>query len=108
MKVLLQSANTLFAVVALAISALTYSKVQNLRSGDQAAAEAVEKLRQDIATYVAQKRAATTQEAQVMQQGLQQDLKKFQEVSKDYLKPPPDNYLEKIFSSPSPSPTGQK
>jgi hypothetical protein len=108
MKAFLQWASLLLAVGALGISALTYLKVQNLRSGDQAAAEAVEKLRQDIATYVAQKRVATTQEAQAMQQGLQQDLKKFQEVSKDYLKPPSDDYLENIFSSPSPSPTGQK
>jgi hypothetical protein len=108
MKAFLQWASLLLAVGALGISALTYLKVQNLRSGDQAAAEAVEKLRQDIATYVAQKRVATTQEAQAMQQGLKQDLKKFQEVSKDYLKPPSDNYLANIFSSPSPSPTGKK
>ena len=102
MKAFLQLTSLLLAVAALGISALTYSKVQNLRSGDQAAAEAVEKLRQDIATYIAQKRVAATQEAQAMQQGLTQDLKKFQEVSN--LKPLSGEDIEKIFSSPSPSP----
>jgi uncharacterized protein involved in exopolysaccharide biosynthesis len=64
------------------------------------AAEAVEKLRQDIATDLAQKRVAAGEQAQALQQGLTEDLKKFQEVSSNYLKPVP-----KIdFSSPSPTP----
>jgi hypothetical protein len=103
MKAFLHLTSLLLAVAALGISALTYSKVQNLRSGDQAAAEAVEKLRQDIATYIAQKRVAATQEAQAMQQGLTQDLKKFQEVSN--IKP---LNLEQVFASPSASASPKK
>jgi hypothetical protein len=108
MKLFLQSASAVVAIVSIGISILTYTQVQSLRTGDHLSAEAVEKLRQDIATYVAQKRVAAGEQAQALQQGLTEDLKKFQEVSKDYLKPPPSGQLEKIFSSPSPSPTAKK
>src|SRR4029077_8412582 len=69
------------AIVALGISILTYTQVQSMRTGDHSAAEAVEKLRQDIATDLAQKRVAAGEQAQALQQGLAQDLKKLQEVS---------------------------
>jgi hypothetical protein len=99
MKLFLQSASAVVAIVSIGISILTYTQVQNLRTGDHLAAEAVEKLRQDIATDLAQKRVAAGEQAQALQQGLAQDLKKFQEVSKDYLKP--------VYwgESPSPSPS---
>ena len=100
MKLFLQSASTVVAIVSIGISILTYMQVQSLRTGDHFAAEAVEKLRQDIATELAQKRVAAGEQAQALQQGLTEDLKKFQEVSSNYLKPVP-----KIdFSSPSPTP----
>jgi hypothetical protein len=100
MKLFLQSASTVVAIVSIGISILTYMQVQSLRTGDHFAAEAVEKLRQDIATDLAQKRVAAGEQAQALQQGLTEDLKKFQEVSSNYLKPVP-----KIdFSSPSPPP----
>jgi hypothetical protein len=98
MKLFLQSASMLMAIVAIGISIVTYTQVQSLKGGDRSAAEAVEKLRQDLATYVAQKRAATTEQAQALQQGLSQDLKKLQEVSN--LKP---LNLEEVFASPSAS-----
>jgi hypothetical protein len=103
MKLFLQSASGILAIVAIGISIMTYTQVQSLRTGDHLAAEAVEKLRQDIATDLAQKRVAAGEQAQALQQGLAQDLKKFQEVSSNYLAPVP---IEKIFSSPSPSPSG--
>jgi hypothetical protein len=106
MKLFLQSASTLVAIVALGISVLTYTQLQSLRTGDHSAAEAVEKLRQDIAMDLAQKRVAAGEQAQALQQGLAQDLKKLQEVSN--LKPLSGDELEKVFSSPSPSPTGKK
>src|SRR5260370_25370402 len=106
MKLFLQSASTVVAIVSIGISILTYTQVQSLRSGDHAAAEAVEKLRQDIATDLAQKRVAAGEQAQALQQGLAQDLKKLQEVSN--LRPLSGDELEKVFSSPSPSPTGKK
>src|SRR5258708_23518081 len=96
MRIFLQSASAVVAIV----SILTYTRVQSLRTGDHLAAEAVEKLRQDIATDLTQKRVAAGEQAQALQQGLTEDLKKFQEVSSNYLKPVP-----KIdFSSPSPTP----
>jgi hypothetical protein len=101
MKLFLQSASTVVAIVSIGISILTYTQVQSLRSGDLLAAEAVEKLRQDIATDLAQKRVAAGDQAQALQQGLAQDLKKLQEVSKDYLKPV---HFGDAFSSPSASP----
>src|SRR5258708_38536899 len=104
MKLFMQSASMVVALGALGISVLTYTQLQSLRTGDQSAAEAVEKLRQDIATDLAQKRVAAGEQAQALQQGLTQDLKKFQEVTKDYLKPVP----RIDFSSPSPSPTPKK
>jgi len=107
MKLFLQSASTVVAIVSIGISILTYTQVQSLRSGDHLAAEAVEKLRQDIATNLAQKRVEAGDQAQALQQGLAQDLKKLQEVSKDYLKPV---HFGDAFSSPSasPSPTAKK
>src|SRR5258708_40107793 len=96
MRIFLQSASAVVAIV----SILTYTQMQSLRTGDHLAAEAVEKLRQDIATDLTQKRVAAGEQAQALQQGLTEDLKKFQEVSSNYLKPVP-----KIdFSSPSPTP----
>ena len=106
MKLFLQSASTVVAIVSIGISILTYTQVQSLRTGDHSAAEAVEKLRQDIATDLAQKRVAAGEQAQALQQGLAQDLKKLQEVSN--LKPLSGDELEKVFSAPSPSPTGRK
>ena len=100
MRIFLQSASAVVAIV----SILTYTQMQSLRTGDHLAAEAVEKLRQDIATDLAQKRVAAGEQAQALQQGLTQDLKKFQEVTSDYLKPVP----RIDFSSPSPSPTPKK
>ncbi len=108
MRIFLQSATAFLAIVSISISILTYTQVQSLRTGDRSAAEAVEKLRQDIATELAKKRVAAGEQAQALQQGLSNDLKKFQEVSKDYLKPPPSGQLEKLFSSPSPSPTAKQ
>jgi hypothetical protein len=107
MKIFLQSASAVLAIVSIGISILTYTQVQSLRTGDHLAAEAVEKLRQDIATDLAQKRVAAGEQAQALQQGLTQDLKKFQEASKDYLKP---THFGDAFSSPSgsPSPTAKK
>jgi len=105
MKLFLQSASTVVAIVALGISVLTYTQLQSLRTGDHSAAEAVEKLRQDIATDLAQKRVAAGEQAQALQQGLTQDLKKFQEVTKDYNKP---FYWSDSAPSPSPSPTTKK
>jgi len=100
MKQFLQSASAVVAIVSIGISILTYTQVQSLRTGDHLAAEAVEKLRQDIATDLTQKRVVAGEQAQALQQGLTEDLKKFQEVSSNYLKPVP-----KIdFSSPSPTP----
>jgi hypothetical protein len=100
MRIFLHSASAVVAIVSIGISILTYTQVQSLRTGDHLAAEAVEKLRQDIATDLAQKRVAAGEQAQALQQGLTEDLKKFQEVSSNYLKPVP-----KIdFSSPSPTP----
>jgi hypothetical protein len=104
MRIFLQSASAVVAIVSIGISILTYTQVQSLRTGDHLTAEAVEKLRQDIATDLAQKRVAAGEQAQALQQGLTQDLKKFQEVSSDYLKPVP----RIDFSSPSPSPTPKK
>jgi hypothetical protein len=106
MRIFLQASSALVAIVALGISILTYTQVQSLRTGDHSAAEAVEKLRQDIATDLAQKRVAAGEQAQALQQGLGQDLKKLQEVSN--LKPLSGDELEKVFSSPTPSPTGKK
>jgi uncharacterized protein HemX len=106
MRIFLQSASAVLAVISIGISILTYTQVQSLRTGDHLAAEAVEKLRQDIATDLAQKRVAAGEQAQALQQGLAQDLKKLQEVSN--LKPLSGDELEKVFSSPSPSPTGRK
>jgi hypothetical protein len=108
MKIFLQLASVGLSIVAIGVSVVTYQQVQGLKTGDHSSAEAVEKLRQDIATYVAQKRVATGEQAKALQQGLTEDLKKFQEASKDYLKPPPSGQLEKIFSSPSPLPTEKK
>ena len=104
MKILLQSASTVIAVVAIGISILTYTQVQSLRTGDHSAAEAVEKLRQDIATDLAQKRVAAGEQAQALQQGLTQDLKKLQEVTGNYLQPA---YWD-ASPSPSPSPAAKK
>jgi hypothetical protein len=104
MKLFLQSASTVVAIVSIGISILTYTQVQSLRSGDHLAAEAVEKLRQDIATDLAQKRMAAGEQAQALQQGLAQDLKKFQEVTAEPWKPVHWSDL----SSPSPSPTAKK
>src|SRR6266481_6647507 len=101
MRIFLQASSTVVAIVAFGISILTYTQVQCLRTGDHSAAEAVEKLRQDIATDLAQKRVAAGEQAQALQQGLAQDLKKLQEVSKDYLKPV---HFGDAFSSPSASP----
>jgi hypothetical protein len=100
MRIFLQWASLVLAGVAVGISIVTYTQVQSLRTEDHstAAAEAVEKLRQDIATYVAQKRVVATEQAQALQQGLAQDLKKLQEVSN--LKP---LNLEQVFASPSAS-----
>ena len=106
MKIFFQSASAVVAVVALGISILTYTQVQSLRTGDHSAAEAVEKLRQDIATDLAQKRVAAGEQAQALQQGLTQDLKKFKEVSN--LKPLTGDEIEKAFSSPSPSPSEKR
>src|SRR5258707_7483474 len=106
MKLFMQSASMVVAIVALGISVLTYTQFQSLRTGDHSAAEAVEKLRQDIATDVAQKRVAAGEQAQALQQGLAQDLKKLKEVSN--LNPLSGDEVEKVFSSPSPSPTGKK
>src|SRR5258708_35881593 len=94
MRIFLQSASAVVAIV----SILTYTQMQSLRTGDHLAAEAVEKLRQDIATDLAQKRVAAGEQAQALQQGLAQDLKKLQEVSN--LKP---RNLEQVFASPSAS-----
>ena len=105
MKIFFQSASAVVAVVALGISILTYTQVQSLRTGDHSAAEAVEKLRQDIATDLAQKRVGATEQAQALQQGLAQDLKKFQEVTGNYLAPV---HFGDAFSSPSPSPSPKK
>jgi hypothetical protein len=104
MKLFLQSASTVVAIVSIGISILTYMQVQSLRTGDHFAAEAVEKLRQDIATDLAQKRVAAGEQAQALQQGLAQDLKKFQEVTAEPWKPVHWSDL----SSPSPSPTAGK
>ena len=103
MKLFLQSASTVLAIVSIGISILTYTQVQSLRTGDHLAAEAVEKLRQDIATDLAQKRVAAGEQAQALQQGLAQDLKKLQEVSN--LKP---LNLEQVFASPSASASPKK
>jgi len=103
MRIFLQPSSALVAIVALGISILTYTQVQSLRTGDHSAAEAVEKLRQDIATDLAQKRVAAGEQAQALQQGLTQDLKKFQEVTKDYNKP-----FYWSDSAPSPSPANKK
>src|SRR5260370_26273888 len=97
MRIFLQSASAVVAIV----SILTYTQVQNLRTGDHSAAEAVEKLRQDIATDLAQKRVAAGEQAQALQQGLAQDLKKFEDVSGSYLQP------VHVSQSPSPSPTAK-
>jgi len=105
MRIFLQSASAVLAVISIGISILTYTQVQSLRSGDHVAAEAVEKLRQDIATELAKKRVAAGEQAQALQQGLAQDLKKLQEVSKDYLQP---THFGDAFSSPSASPTAKK
>jgi len=107
MRIFLQASSAFLAIVSISISILTYTQLQSLRSGDHLAAEAVEKLRQDIATDLAQKRVAAGDQAQALQQGLAQDLKKLQEVSKDYLKPV---HFGDAFSSPSasPSPTAKK
>jgi hypothetical protein len=100
MRIFLQAATALLALVSIGISILTYTQVQNLKTGDHLAAEAVEKLRQDIATDLAQKRVTAGEQAQALQQGLTEDLKKLQEVSSNYLKPVP----RIDFSSPSPTP----
>ena len=105
MRIFLQATSTVGAIIALGISILTYTQVQSLRTGDHSAAEAVEKLRQDIATDLAQKRVAAGEQAQALQQGLTQDLKKFQEVTKDYNKP---FYWSDSVPSPSSSPTPKK
>jgi uncharacterized protein HemX len=102
MKSFLQWASLILAVVAVGISIVTYTQVQSLRTGDHLAAEAVERLRQDIATELAKKRVSATEQAQALQQGLTEDLKKLQEVSKDYLKPV---HFGEAFSSVSPSPS---
>jgi hypothetical protein len=101
MKLFLQSASAVVAIVSIGISILTYTQVQGLRTGDHLAAEAVEKLRQDIATDLAQKRVAAGEEAQALQQGLAKDLKTFQDVTSNYLKPV---NVEEVFGSPSPTP----
>jgi hypothetical protein len=106
MRIFLQLASVGLSIVAIGISVVTYQQVQGLKTGDHSSAEAVEKLRQDIATYVAQKRVAAGEQAQALQQGLAQDLKKLQEVSN--LKPLSGDEIGKIFSSPSPSPSPQK
>src|SRR5258707_1771457 len=106
MRIFLLASSTVIAVVALGISILTYTQVQSLRTGDHSAAEAVEKLRQDIATDLAQKRVAAGEQAQALQQGLAQDLKKLQEASN--LKPLSGDELRKEISCPTPSPTGKK
>jgi hypothetical protein len=102
MRIFLQASSIVVAIVALGISILTYTQVQSLRTGDHSAAEAIEKLRQDIAMDLAQKRVSAGEQAQALQQGLTQDLKKFQEASKDYLKP---THFGDAFSAPSPSPS---
>jgi hypothetical protein len=102
MKIFFQSASVVVAFVALGISILTYTQVQSLRTGDHLAAEAVEKLRQDIATELVQKRAAASEQAQALQQGLAQDLKKLQEVTAEPWKPVHWSDLS------SPSPTAKK
>src|SRR5258705_11224546 len=104
MRIFLQSATAFLAIVSISISILTYTQVQSLRTGDRSAAEAVEKLRQDIATELAKKRVAAGEQAQALQQGLTRDLQKFQEVTSDYLKPVP----RIDFSSASPSTTPKK
>src|SRR5260221_12970704 len=105
MKLFMQSASMVVALVALGISVLTYTQRQSLRTGEHSDAEGVEKLRQDIATDLAQKRVAGGEQAQALQQGLTQDLKKFQEVTKDYNKP---FYWSDSAPSPSPSPATKK
>ena len=102
MKLFLQASSTVVAIVSIGISILTYTQVQNLRTGDHLAAEAVEKLRQDIATELAKKRVAAGEQAQALQQGLAQDFKKFEDVSGSYLQP------VHVSQSPSPSPTPKK
>src|SRR5258705_13741427 len=104
MRIFLQSASAVVAIVAIGISILTYTQMQSLRTGDHLAAEAVEKLRQDIATDLAQKRVAAGEQAQALQQGLTRDLQKFKEVTSDYLKTVP----RIDFSSASPSTTPKK
>jgi hypothetical protein len=103
MKMLAQWVSLVLAVVALAISLLAYQQVSKVSNSDQSAAAAVERLRADIAKEQAQQKAAAAQTAEAMKQGLQQDLKKFEEVSK--LKPVSGSDIEKAFSSPGSSPS---
>src|SRR5258708_5115718 len=105
MKLFMQSASMVVAIVALGISVLTYTQLQSLRTADHSAAEAVEKLRQDIAIDLAQKLDAAEEQAQALQQGMTQDLKKFQEVTKAYNKP---FYWSDSAPFPSPSPATKK
>src|SRR5258707_10784179 len=102
MKLFMQSASMVVAIVALGISVLTYTQLQSLKTGDHSSAEAVEKLRQDIAAYVAQKRVAAGEQAQALQQGLTQDLKKFQELTAEPCKPA---HWNDASPSPTASPT---
>src|SRR5258707_2759855 len=106
MKLFMQSASMVVAIVALGISVLTYTQLQSLRTGDHSAAEAVEKLRQDIATELAKKRVAAGEQAQALQQGLAQDLKKLQEVTAEPWKPV--HWSDLPSPSPSSSPTPKK
>jgi hypothetical protein len=106
MRIFLQSASAVLAVISIGISILTYTQVQSLRSGDHVAAEAVEKLRQDIATELAKKRVAAGEQAQALQQGLAQDLKKLQEVTAEPWKPV--HWSDLPSPSPSSSPTPKK
>jgi hypothetical protein len=100
MKSISQWISLVLALVALVVSILAYQQARSVASGDQAAAAAVERLRADFAKEQAQQKAAAAQTAEAMKQGLSQDLKKFEEVSK--LKPLDAN---KVFSSPSPKPS---
>jgi hypothetical protein len=105
MKIFLQLASVGLSIVAIGISVVTYQQVQGLKAGDHSSAEAVEKLRQDIAAYVAQKRVAAGEQAQALQQGLTQDLKKFQELTAEPWKPA---HWNDASPSPTASPTPKK
>ena len=62
--------------------------------------------RQEIATELAKKRVAAGEQAQALQQGLAQDLKKLQEVTAEPWKPV--HWSDLPSTSPSSSPTPKK